>query len=73
MGIASILVAQCRSWVIHDRCGRSHASMSVRYCRKADKRADVSGRPLCARTGLMQCNLTSTGPSAVPPGQACKI
>jgi hypothetical protein len=52
MGIASILVAQCRSWVIHDRCGRSHASMSVRYCRKADKRADVSGRPLCANSDL---------------------
>ena len=34
--------------VIHDRCGRSHASMSVRYCPKADKWADVLGRPLSA-------------------------
>jgi len=24
-------------WVIHDRCGRSHASMYVRCCPKADK------------------------------------
>jgi len=30
--------------VIHDRCGRSHASMSVRCAPKADKRADVLGR-----------------------------
>jgi hypothetical protein len=35
-------------WVIQDRCGRSHASMYVRFCPKADKRADVLGRPLCA-------------------------
>jgi hypothetical protein len=41
---------------IHDRCGRSHASMSVRFCPKADKRADVLERPLCAKTGLMRCS-----------------
>jgi len=40
-------------WVNHDRCGRSHATMYVRCCPKADKRADVSLSPLCAKTGLM--------------------
>jgi hypothetical protein len=29
------------SWVIHDRCGRSHASVHVRFCPEADRRADV--------------------------------
>ena len=44
----------CQLGVIHDRCGRSHASMSVRCCPKADKRADVLGRPLCAMCGRLR-------------------
>src|SRR5262249_46495011 len=33
----------CPLWVIHDRCGRSHASTYVRFCAKADKRAGRLG------------------------------
>src|SRR4029077_20642535 len=53
--------------VIHDRCGRGHESMSVRFCPKADKRADLLGRPLCANTGNDKTySITSSGrPSSI--------
>jgi hypothetical protein len=47
--IAAKVGRSCPVRVIHDRCGRSHASMSVRFCPKADKRAEVVGHPLSAK------------------------
>ena len=65
--------SQCLFWVIHDRCGRSHASMYVRFCPKADKWADGLGCPLSAKTGLMQGSKTgraSTRASSRPCASA---
>ena len=41
-----------------DAVEATRACMSA-FAPKADKRADVLGRPLCAKTGLMQCNTTT--------------
>ena len=38
----------CPLWVIHDRCGRSHESISVRFCPKADKGTEGWLSPLSA-------------------------
>ena len=41
----------------HSRLMRSKPpGMSVRFCPKVGKRADVLRRPLCATTGLMRCS-----------------
>jgi hypothetical protein len=45
----------CPRWAIHDRCGPSHASRSVRFCPEADRRADVWPSPLSAMSDLMHC------------------
>jgi hypothetical protein len=40
--------------------------MDVRCCPKADKRADVLGRPLCAKSDLTRRSYTSNPPVASP-------
>jgi hypothetical protein len=56
-----------QGWVIHDRGGRCHTIVHVRFTPKADKWGQVSLSPLCANRVITRCSTLAPVSTAFLP------